>query len=103
MDKEKVEVLRQAIAEVIPRIELRRWPWKIEIHTPIAGQILFINEHVRDRDTGKQITLGGMSYGLPAEGEDLVAWIYKQLQRHVLHELAEAFHVDGVRVFDPHG
>ena len=100
-----VDKARAALARVLSRIELRRWPWKITPHATIGGsEVLFVTEEVPDRDSGQLTNLGGMQYGLPPSLEDeaLIGWVYVQLQRHVLHELAESFHVDGVRVCDPH-
>ena len=95
-----------SLSDAVARIELRRWPWKITLHcTDIAPECLFISEVVRDRDTGEEITLGPIDCEAPPEnlkGDGLVAWIYVKLQKHVLHELDEAFLVDGRRAFDPH-
>lgn len=98
--------LRKRLTALFSRTELRHWPWKIELNTTLGGhEIIFISEHVRDRDSGEPRVLGGMAYGMPSPtctDRELITWVYAQLQRHVLHELAEAFHVDGERVFDPH-
>lgn len=96
--------IRAALAKILSRIELR-WPWKISPSPTIAGsEVLWISEEVPDRDSGELTTLGGMRYGLPPslEEDQLVAWVYRQLERHVLHELAERFAFDGRRIFDPH-
>jgi hypothetical protein len=90
---------------ILDKIELRRWPWKIELLTPIGNQLLYIREHVLDRDTGEPTVLGAMPYPDPppnADDDALIAWVFEQLARHVFHELAEAFHYNGVRIFDPH-
>ena len=94
------------LTDMLTRIELRRWPWQIKLHnTPLSPEFLFITEHVPDRDTGESIVLGSLDMDpVPPELTDpeLMAWIYRRLQKHFLHELAEAFLIDGVRVFDPH-
>lgn len=96
---------RAAFQKLLDRIEIRRWPWKIELRATHGGEILDIRETVPERDSGEMTALGGMGYGEPPMYDDegvLVSWVYRQLQRHVLHELAEAFHLDGRRVRDPH-
>jgi hypothetical protein len=93
------------LAAILPRVELRRWPWRVEMHPTIGGEELFyIHEHVPERDSGEPIVLGGLGYGRPPVEDEaaLVDFVYRQLQRHVLHELAEAFYFDGVRRYDPH-
>lgn len=99
--------VRERVAALLPRIELRRWPWRINVQPGFtADQLITVTEHVLDRDTGEEIALGGMLYDPPppetATDAELVLWIHAQLRKHVLHELDEAFLVDGVRVFDPH-
>lgn len=94
------------LAPLLARIEIRRWPWKISLRptAPGSSELMQITERVPDRDTAEMTTLGALAYGHPADLDEatLTSWVYRQLQRHVLHELAEAFHVDGKRVFDPH-
>lgn len=99
---------RERMTAVLQRIDLKRWPWRIEIRPTTDGygqEVIHITEHVLERDSGEPIVLGGMPCGRPpkdATDDEIVFWIYEQVQRHVLHELAEAFHVDGVRMLDPH-
>ena len=66
---------------------------------------LFITMKVPDRDTGETINLGGIRCEAAPAGlsePELIAWVYREIEEHVLHELREAFHVDGVRVLNPH-
>ncbi len=100
--------VRDRLAALLPRIELRRWPWRIDVRPgSTTDQLVVVTEHVLDRDTGEPAQLGGMLYDAPppetATDAELVLWVRDQLRKHVLHELDEAFLVDGVRVCDPHG
>lgn len=94
------------LREAVSRISLPRWPWRLDLQVSDGEpERLLITMHVPDRDTGEAIALTGITFEAPPEGlteNQTVAWIFGQLKLHVLHELKEAFLVDGVRVLDPH-
>lgn len=99
------------LAALVDSIELRRWPWKIEIRTTeLSPGVVHIKATVLDRDSGVPTTFAEDFEEVPSgcgggadDHEEVVAWIFERVKRHVVHELQESFCVGGVRVFDPHG
>lgn len=67
------------------------------------GEII-VPTYVPDRETGIEIAVT-FQFSIPpylrCEAE-FYAWLGKELQSIFVHEFREAFHVDGVRLLDPH-
>lgn len=103
---------------VASRIELRHFmiPMKLIVKLretdasgPFPGMFewdLVLCANIRDRDTGKPIWLD-FSATMTTEFVDEMSfpierWIFDHVERFLRHELEEAFHVDGKRIYDPH-
>lgn len=103
-----------SLKEIASRIHLNHFPWPINLR--VDGDMVNVEMWVSDRDNGqtKMITFAGLPTGhvtwwtgKDKGGKDwtpreAVAHIYDTIREAVLHELDEAFHYCGERVFDPH-
>lgn len=77
-------------------IELRNFPFNVTEFRATSNSTVVVAFDVPDREAHTPFTLRREVRASTAEA------IYEELQDMVLHELAEAFHVDGERVYDPH-
>lgn len=67
------------------------------------GEII-VPTYVPDRETGIEVAVT-FQFTLPPylrNEAEFYWWLGKQLETIFVHEFKEAFHVDGVRVLDPH-
>jgi len=85
----------------IKRLELRNFPWPVKIS--VSGGWVRLEWLVPDRDSGGQMCITDSFHLNYDPGFDSFARVvYRGLQSMLKHELDEAFHQDGVRVYDPH-
>lgn len=90
--------------ELLSQVELKNPPFRIELQAAdhMTHGYLFVQCHVPDRGHGFPTTITHQ-YSIPdPRHRDWLTWIYECVQLAVLHEVAECFHVGGVRVRDPH-
>lgn len=91
----------------LDRIQIKNAPWLMAL-TIDKGEkpetwVLGVRIETTDRDVGDLLNLTFyFPFTLPMTERGLMT-LYESSVRHVfLHEFAECFHVDGVRVNDPH-
>ncbi len=78
------------------------WKWVVD---PIAtGWIIRVSFNRPDRDTGEPVRGYGRGLFLAYEcsARDVAGAAFVAIKLIVDHELLEAFHVNGHRIFDPH-
>lgn len=94
-----------------PRIELRNFPLQVARFTlaevPSPDYATFkaeITVIVKDRDTGKEneLTFSHVAPGYEHECGWIVELVRRTVHGLMNHEVDEAWHVDGIRVNDPH-
>lgn len=88
---------------LLASIELKNFPYRVELER-VRDQLI-VTQRVKDRDDGSP-KIVSMPFTIPKRawwlGGALQSWVHDCVKTAVLHELDEAFHVDGVRVRDPH-
>lgn len=101
----------QMLHEVVGKIALRNFPLRLTFELDAAGRgdchVVWVVLHAQDRDSGRPCLVVRdverpwvVWDSLGARGSMEV--IYQHARALVDHELAEAWHYDGERVFDPH-
>jgi hypothetical protein len=105
--KEHLEgVLKSVTFEpALSQIDMRwKWPVRSATDYPISGWLVGTHFSRRDRNGGPtQIGKGRewfIAYGTTESG--VVKTVFAAVKMILEHELMEAFHVSGVRIFDPH-
>ena len=100
------DALREMVLSFLPRVEVRhlRYPVRWRVTAPgVEPVVLTLIAGVNDRDHGQIAdTLRHLVVRPDITPTGLARLMLDQLQDFMAHEAAEAFHVDGVRVFDPH-
>jgi hypothetical protein len=113
MNWRNYEVLFRAVDAEVKRVELRHFfvPCVIEVHArDRLGPTVRLEMRVLDRDSGKlSVVVRERTFCAddPRQNEPQVRSVVPMLKGMIRdqldHELREAWHVDGVRVDDPHG
>lgn len=105
--KKKIPLHRNVIEFFTRRVTLKNSAIsliKIDLNGSEAGAMdMIINVVVQERDTGELITVMHPHHIPPfTEMKEFVRWFESKMELVFLHELWESYHVDGVRVNDPH-
>jgi len=102
--------LRDRVQAVIWKVELRRFAYDVRWvltapHITPLG-VTLIAASIPDRDTGVLADVVVPTLVPPrlleADDQVIASFLFDLLVAFVRHEAAEAFHLDSVRVFDPH-
>lgn len=90
--------------QCLQRIEIRNPPFPISIYIRELVGIarLHIDTVVNDRDDGRPTEVHFNFKLEPMYEEQFIEYVESCLRGVFLHELAETFHLDGVRVHEPH-
>ena len=101
--------LHARVQAVIDRVELRRFRypvrWKLT-NVGIAPVCVSLMAEVLERDSGAE-SMVLMHNAIPitfvhANDLQIASMLHRMLVEFLRHEAGEAFHLSGVRVFDPH-
>lgn len=94
----------------LTQVELRNFPFPVYLfvqgpHVAWMPGRVCARFHVPDRDTGNPSSVTHVLTLSPVDADDNEGArdvLFDALLHALRHELREAFHVEGVRVFDPH-
>jgi hypothetical protein len=102
------------LESLVAKVELRNFPFQVRIATRwfYVGQrktlVIAIQAKIKDRDTGLPSYVDfEQSYSeaqIDPWDEDaaMELALYRPLRDMAIHEVAEALHFKGVRIYDPH-